>query len=92
MRQIGEKYETATLDKYVIMPNHIHMILVLNPTECNGRRPYNIHHCKSIQGHNRTRSAPTVDNYRNFVRILTVKVFLFPYARFAIEDFDRRLT
>ena len=27
--QITEKYPQATVDKYVIMPNHIHMILVL---------------------------------------------------------------
>ena len=37
MKKIGEKYETVMLDKYVIMPNHIHMILILKSMESNGR-------------------------------------------------------
>ena len=37
IQKIGEKYETVILDKYVIMPNHIHMILVLKSTDNNGR-------------------------------------------------------
>jgi REP element-mobilizing transposase RayT len=37
MQQIGEKYPTVTLDKYVIMPNHIHMILMIKPMYIDGR-------------------------------------------------------
>ncbi|MCL2159897.1 MAG: transposase [Oscillospiraceae bacterium] len=35
--QIGEKYENVILDKYVIMPNHIHMILALKQKDSGGR-------------------------------------------------------
>ncbi|MDR1117489.1 MAG: hypothetical protein LBL09_04505 [Oscillospiraceae bacterium] len=37
MQKISEKYENIMLDKYVIMPNHIHMILVLQQTDSGGR-------------------------------------------------------
>ena len=30
--ELEERYSNITLDKYVIMPNHIHMILVLRKT------------------------------------------------------------
>ena len=37
LQQINEKYPTVILDKYVIMPNHIHMILMITQTDCDGR-------------------------------------------------------
>ena len=37
IQKISEKYESVRLDKYVIMPNHIHMILALSPTNGDGR-------------------------------------------------------
>jgi len=37
LQQINEKYPTVTLDKYVIMPNHIHMILAITQTDSDGR-------------------------------------------------------
>jgi putative transposase len=35
INKIHEKYPTVFVDKYVIMPNHIHLILILN--EGSGR-------------------------------------------------------
>jgi len=35
--QISEKYENVSLEKYVIMPNHVHMILALQHLDNNGR-------------------------------------------------------
>ncbi|MTI81456.1 MAG: transposase [Firmicutes bacterium] len=35
--KISDVYKNVTIKKYVIMPNHIHMIIVLQPDE--GRRP-----------------------------------------------------
>ena len=32
IRNINEKYENVTVDKYIIMPNHIHMIISIGGT------------------------------------------------------------
>ena len=32
IRNINEKYENVTVDKYIIMPNHIHMIISIGET------------------------------------------------------------
>ena len=61
MRQIGEKYETAALDKYVIMPNHIHMILVLNPTEDSEHAAI----VKQFKDSGRAMRAPTISTIVN---------------------------
>ena len=38
IKQIGERYQAVEVNKYVIMPNHIHMILVIQSSvEDNGR-------------------------------------------------------
>ena len=37
MLQINLKYKSVLLDKYIIMPNHIHMILIINKTDETGR-------------------------------------------------------
>ena len=37
LHQINEKYESVILDKYVIMPNHIHMILIIRLSDESGR-------------------------------------------------------
>ena len=37
LQKIEERYETVVLDKYVIMPNHIHMILILKSQASCGR-------------------------------------------------------
>ena len=34
IKQLSSHYEDVSVEKYVVMPNHIHMILVL---DCNGR-------------------------------------------------------
>ncbi len=36
IKEINSHYPSVTVDKYVIMPNHIHLILVIGPDE-NGR-------------------------------------------------------
>lgn len=33
LHEIPKRFTSVEIDKYVIMPNHIHMILLLNPTE-----------------------------------------------------------
>jgi len=37
--KIEKIYETVTIDKYVIMPNHVHMIIILNNTTNFDGRP-----------------------------------------------------
>jgi len=39
IRKIPEYYDTVSVDKYVVMPNHIHMILVLKGDESNPNVP-----------------------------------------------------
>jgi REP element-mobilizing transposase RayT len=37
INQIPEHYPFAQVDKYVIMPNHIHLIIILSNTDTHGR-------------------------------------------------------
>ena len=37
IRHIGSLYPTVSVDKYVVMPNHVHMILVLSDNGAGGR-------------------------------------------------------
>ena len=39
INRIGKIYETVKIDKYVIMPNHIHMIIILNDAANLDGRP-----------------------------------------------------
>ena len=39
IQYIDENYESAIIDKYVIMPNHIHLIVILNNSEGHGNPP-----------------------------------------------------
>ena len=39
IRNISEYYDTVIVDKYVVMPNHVHMILVLKDAESNPNVP-----------------------------------------------------
>lgn len=47
IRQIPEHYQTVSVEKYVIMPNHVHLLLFLHPAE-------------NSQGSGRTLCAPTL--------------------------------
>jgi len=37
INEISNHYTHITVDKYVIMPNHVHMILLINNYDCDGR-------------------------------------------------------
>jgi REP element-mobilizing transposase RayT len=37
IKDISKYYPYVAVDKYVIMPNHIHMILIVNDYDCDGR-------------------------------------------------------
>ena len=37
--QISKKYKDVSLDKYIVMPNHIHMILILQQADKSSGRP-----------------------------------------------------
>ena len=39
IQYIDENYEGVTIDKYVIMPNHIHLIVILNNSGGHGNPP-----------------------------------------------------
>ncbi|MBQ7547941.1 MAG: transposase [Clostridia bacterium] len=38
IRQISEKYTRVSVDRYCIMPNHVHLILILHPSGRDGRQ------------------------------------------------------
>ena len=48
--KIDGAYENASVDKFVIMPNHIHMIIFIKNNDCD----------LGIDNHGRTRFAPTI--------------------------------
>ncbi len=54
IKNIQQKYKSVCVDKYVIMPNHVHMILILKSNDG---------HALSTCG--RTMRAPTVSNIIN---------------------------
>jgi REP element-mobilizing transposase RayT len=40
IKQVSNIYKQVTVDKYIIMPNHIHMILIIDSCDKNGRTKF----------------------------------------------------
>ena len=45
IRKSGEIYESVKIDKYIVMPNHIHMILIVENDHKNGTSGAHIRKC-----------------------------------------------
>jgi len=61
IHEITSHYERVVVDKYVIMPNHIHMILRIRPQTCTGdyQSPVSLGDGRSAQDGGRLIIAPT---------------------------------
>ena len=48
--ELEERYSNITLDKYVIMPNHIHMIITITPIDIDATKENGTSssHCGSV--------------------------------------------
>ena len=67
IQKIPDKYSAVTVDKYIIMPNHVHMlIMILNKTESN--------RAGSHEDHGTGNPSPTVGTIVGWFKYQTTKI------------------
>ena len=76
---IPEIYETVEVDRYVIMPNHVHVILTIYGEQCSPPRNYetvNGEHCSPL------RNVPTISRIiKQFKGAITKQVGFSPWQK-----------
>ena len=80
--QLNKFYENISVEKYVIMPNHIHLLLFVRPTDRRGRRSLqHSEHISPVYGSNCSKSA------ENCLQNSHVSKFISTLKRFCNKDY-----